>query len=59
MLITSKQLALMGASPAIIDTWRAKQICVTWDRDGYRMDGVITARKLSAGEVLRFIAALQ
>ena len=59
MVITARHLKLMGATPEIIDTWRAKQICVTWDRDGYRMDGVITARKLSAGEVLRFIAALQ
>ena len=57
MIIKGKHLRLMGAPAWVIDIWRRTGICVSWSRDGYRLDGMITARGLSAAEVIRFIAA--
>lgn len=57
MVIREKHLLMMGATQEVIDIWHAERICVTWERDGYRMDGIITARGLSAAEVLKYIAA--
>lgn len=57
MLITSRHLIRMGATPEILAIYRRSPILITWRPSGYTMDGVITARALSASQVLRFIAA--
>lgn len=57
MRIGKRQLVYMGATPQIIAIWRRVPLFVSWDRSGYHLNGVITARSLSAAQVLRFIAA--
>lgn len=57
MRIGKRQLVYMGATPQILSIWRRVPLFVSWNRSGYRIDGVITARNLSAAQVLRFIAA--
>lgn len=57
MLITSRHLIRMGATPEILAIYRQNPILITWSPAGYSMDGIITARALSAAQVLRYIAA--
>lgn len=57
MRINSKHLRLMGATPEIIATCKRKKLRITWTKSGYCIDGIITARNLSAAQVLRYIAA--
>ena len=57
MLISSRHLAIMGATPEIIDIYRRTPLIIQWTRKGYQMRGAITAQGLSASEVIRFIAA--
>lgn len=59
MLITSTHLARMGATPEIISIYRRFPILISYSHSGYNMDGLITARGLSAAQVLRFISALR
>lgn len=59
MLISSRHLAIMGATPDIIDIYRRAPLIIQWTRKGYQMYGAITAQGLSAAEVLRYIAALK
>jgi hypothetical protein len=47
----------MGATPEIIATCKRKNLRITWTKSGYCIDGIITARNLSAAQVLRYIAA--
>ena len=59
MLITSTHLVRMGATPQIIAIYRRIPVLVSYSPSGYNMDGLITARGLSASQVLRFISALR
>lgn len=57
MQLNEKHLRYMGATPQIIDAWKRSGLLITWDRSGYSVSGIITARKLSAAQVLRCIVA--
>ena len=57
MVISSQHLKRMGATPEIIATYRRLPLLIQWTRSGYLMEGVISARNLSAAEVLRYIQA--
>lgn len=59
MRIGKRRLILMGATPQIIAIWQRVPLVISWHRDGYSINGVITARQLSAAQVLRYIAAAE
>lgn len=58
-IITPRQLFLMGADRSHLSVLRRVPLLIRWDESGYRMDGAVTARGLSAAEVLRYILALK
>lgn len=57
--ITTRHLFLMGGNILHAVIYQRVPIYICWNADGYSIDGVVTARGLSAAEVLRCIMALK
>lgn len=57
MLIRDRHLRLMGATKETRRACKRLGIRIAWTQAGYAMDGIITARGLTAAQVLRYIDA--
>lgn len=59
MPVNAMQLLMMGATEKELEAVKRLPLRVRWEPEtGYSLDGIITARGLSAAQVLRYIAAV-
>lgn len=58
MPVNAMQLLMMGATEKELEAVRRLPLSVRWEPEtGYSLEGIITARGLSAAQVLRYISA--
>lgn len=57
--ITTRHIFLMGGNKTHAAIVKRVPLLIRWNESGYRMDGAVTARGLSAAQVLRYILALK